>query len=167
MTVFLNSSRYDGYKGAEIMRLYGIYKVKMEFEQFIIGREQLFYELLKGNVSDKNKMQEVRYLCDSIEEDMIEEVVLSKFGRMFETIEFNNGQYELTHSVKGTIRITLSPYALIVQCIGSRMLDLDLFIGLSEIDRRFFAVMEGESEWGWLKPVKHTKEKEKSTMVFQ
>lgn len=167
MTAFLKSSEYDVVKGAETMRLYGIYKIKMKHEQFIIGREQLLYELLKGNINYKNRMQEVRYLCEQIEEELIQEVILSTLSLVFETITFTNGQYELTHPVKGTIRITFTPYSLIVQCIGSRMLDLDLFVGLSQIDRRFFAVMEGQSEWGWLKPVKHTKEKVKNTTVFR
>lgn len=166
MTVFLNNSQYDVSKGAEIMRLYGIYKVKMKYEQFIIGREHLLYELLKGNINYKNRMQEVHYLCEQIEEEMIEHVILSRFNTAFESVTFKDGAYELTHSIKGKILISFTPYSLIVKCIGSRMLDLDLFVGLSEIDRRFFAVMEGRNEWGWLKPVKHTSKKEKSATVF-
>lgn len=148
------------------MRLYGIYKIKTKYEQFIIGREHLLYELLKGNINYKNRMQEVRYLCEKIEAGMIEHIILSKFNRAFESVTYKDGQYELTHSVKGTILINFTPYSLVVKCIGSRMLDLDLFVGLSEIDRHFFAIMEGQNEWGWLKPVKHTAQKEKSVTVF-
>ena len=67
-----------------------------------------------------------------------------------------NGEYKLTHPVKGSILISLSSYSLNVFCDGSRMLDLDLFVALSGADDRFFAVMDGHGEWGWLKPVKTT-----------
>lgn len=167
MTVFLITCQYDSEKGAEMMRLYGIYKIKAKHEQFIVGREHLLYELLKGNVQHKKRVQEVRYLCEPIEETMIEEVILSKLGESFESIHVQNNRYELTHAVKGTIYLTVSSHALTVHCVGSRMLDLDLFVALSEVDGRFFAVMEGENEWGWLKPMKHTKEKLKSPTVLR
>lgn len=149
------------------MRLYGIYKVKKMYEQFIIGREQLLYELLKGNIKDDRSFQEVHYLCDTIELQMIDDVILSKLSKVFDAVHCEEGYYELTHSVKGKIMLFHSPYSLIVKCDGSRMLDLDLFVSLSEIDRRFFAVMEDGNEWGWLKPVKHTDEKVKSAVVFR
>lgn len=149
------------------MRLYGVYKVKQRYEQFIMGREQLLYELLKDNVNDKRNLLEVHYLCDLIDQIAIDDVIMSKLSKVFDTTKYENGCYELTHSVKGTIRIILSPYALVVQCDGSRMLDLDLFVALAETDRRFFAAMEGGNEWGWLKPIKHTNEKIENTAVFR
>lgn len=149
------------------MRLYGIYKIKEKHEQFIIGREHLLYELLKGNVQHKKRIQEVHYLCEPIEATMIEDVILSKLEEGFESVLVEKGRYELTHAVKGTIYMTISAHALTVHCVGSRMLDLDLFVALSEMDSRFFAVMEGESEWGWLKPIKHTKEKVKTPTVLR
>lgn len=149
------------------MRLYGIYKVKKMYEQFVIGREQLLYELLKGNVKDERSLQEVHYLCDIIDLEPIDDVIMSKLCKVFETVHYEAGRYELTHSVKGKIIITHSPYSLVVKCDGSRMLDLDLFVSLSETDRRFFAVMEDGNEWGWLKPVKHTDEKLERAVVFR
>ncbi len=150
------------------MRLYGIYKVKKMYEQFIIGREQLLYELLKGNIKDDRSFQEVHYLCDAIELEVIDEVIMSKLSKVFDTVHYDDGYYALTHSVKGEITLIHSPYSLIVKCDGSRMLDLDLFVSLSEIDRRLFAVMEDGNEWGWLKPMKHTgDEKLERAVVFR
>lgn len=149
------------------MRLYGIYKVKKMYEQFIIGREQLLYELLKENVNYESNLQEIHYLCDIIDLKSIDVVIMSKLSKVFDTIQYDNGRYELTHPVKGKIIIIHSPYSLIVKCDGSRMLDLDLFVALSEADRRFFAVMDGGSEWGWLKPVKHTQKNIERTVVFR
>lgn len=149
------------------MRIYGIYKVKKMYEKFIIGREQLLYELLKGHVKDERSLQEVHYLCDTIDLAPIDEVIMSKLSKVFETVHSEAGRYELTHSVKGKINIIHSPYSLIVKCDGSRMLDLDLFVALSETDRRFFAVMEDGNEWGWLKPMKHSDEKIERAVVFR
>lgn len=167
MTAFLYASAYANEKGDEMMRLYGIYKMKEEHEQFVLGREQLLYELLKGNVHHKKRTQEVRYLCEQIEAAIVEEVIVTKIGKNFESIRIENNRIELMHPVKGTIYVTIFPEMLTVHCLGSRMLDLDLFVALSEVDGRFFAVMEGENEWGWLKPMKHTKEKLKSPTVLR
>lgn len=167
MTAFLEKNQYDYKKGDGMMRLYGIYKVKKMYEQFIIGREHLLYELLKENVNYESNLQEIHYLCDIIDLNSVDVVIMSKLSKVFDTVQYENGRYELTHSVKGKIIIIHSPYSLIVKCDGSRMLDLDLFVALSETDRRFFAVMEGGGEWGWLKPVKHTQEKSERTVVFR
>lgn len=149
------------------MRSYGIYKVKKMYEQFIIGREKLLYDLLRENEKHQEDLKEVQYLCDTIESKILEDAVVSKLGKVFTTVELKNGQYKLTHPVKGSIFITLSPYSLSVKCDGSRMLDLDLFVALSEADNRFFAVMDGQGEWGWLKPVKHTHQNLERAVVFR
>ncbi|MDS9470670.1 sporulation inhibitor of replication protein SirA [Sporosarcina pasteurii] len=149
------------------MRSYGIYKIKEMYEQFILGREQLLYDLLKENVNRSDDLQEVRYLCDIVDQESVDHAIVARLGEIYTTVRLENGQYKLTHPVKGTILITFSPYSLTVKCDGSRMLDLDLFVALSEADRRFFAIMNGQGEWGWLKPVKHTQEKYKSAVVFR
>lgn len=138
------------------MRSYGIYKVKEMYQPFIIGRERLLYDLLKEDEQKNNCMPEVHYLCDRLEEKMIDEAIIAKLGEGFTSIESRNGEYKLTHPVKGSIHISLSSYSLNVFCDGSRMLDLDLFVALSGAADRFFAVMDGQGEWGWLKPVKTT-----------
>ena len=149
-----------------MMRIYGIYKVKKKHEHFILGREQLLYDLLKGNIEHEQNSKEVHYLCESIEQKVVEEIIVSKLSEVFETVKCDPNRYELTHTVKGTIIIDFSPYCLTVKCLGSRMLDLDLFASLSEIDRYFFAVMETNKEWGWLKPVKFERQKLKKPLVF-
>ncbi|MCZ2256977.1 sporulation inhibitor of replication protein SirA [Sporosarcina sp. G11-34] len=149
------------------MRSYGIYKVKKEYEQFVIGREQLLYELLKRNDGQSEDLKEVHYLCDVLERQAIDDAIISKLGKVFETIERENGEYKLTHPVKGSILISISPYSLSVYCDGSRMLDLDLFVALSEAGDRFFAVMDGHGEWGWLKPIKFPDRRMETEAIFR
>ena len=91
-----------------------------------------------------------------LKRQVINEAIVSNLGKRFTTIECEDGEYKLTHPVKGSILISLSSYSLNVFCDGSRMLDLDLFVALSGSGDRFFAVMDGHGEWGWLKPIKST-----------
>ena len=137
------------------MRSYGIYKVKEMYQPFVIGRERLLYDLLKEDGHQSDCMPEVHYLCDKLEEKMIDEAIIRILEKDFTSVESGDGEYKLTHPVKGSILISLSSYSLNVICDGSRMLDLDLFVALSGSDDRFFAVMDGHGEWGWLKPVKY------------
>jgi len=139
-----------------LLRAYGIYKVKEMYQPFVIGRERLLYDLLKEDEQKNDCMPEVDYLCDRLEEKMIDEAIIANLGKGFSSIETRDGEYKLTHPVKGSILISVSAYSLNVLCDGSRMLDLDLFVALSGADDRFFAVMDGHGEWGWLKPVKTT-----------
>lgn len=136
------------------MRTYDIYKVKKRYQSFILGREGLLYDLLK-DYAPKEPLQEVQYLCDEIEEAAIDQAILRNLGKSFTTVESDEGEYRLSHPMKGSIHISLTPYSLQVFCNGSRMLDLDLFVALSGADDRFFAVMDEHGEWGWLKPIKY------------
>jgi hypothetical protein len=168
MTVFSESNGYTStYEEVGVVRMYGIYKVKKEYEPFVIGREQLLYDLLKENGEHSNDLKEIHYLCDIIEPEVIDEAILSNLSKVFETIERENGEYKLTHPVKGSILISLSAYSLSVFCDGSRMLDLDLFVALSEVDSRFFAVMDNNGEWGWLKPIKFSDSERKTAAIFR
>lgn len=137
------------------MRAYAIYKVKEMYQPFIIGRERLLYDLLKEDGHHSDDMPEVHYLCDKLEEKMIDEAIIMNLGKGFPSVASGDNEYKLTHPVKGSIVISQSSYSLNVICDGSRMLDLDLFVALSSSDDRFFAVMDGQGEWGWLKPVKY------------
>ena len=125
------------------------------YQPFVIGREQLLYDLLTENLEQSENLKEVHYLCDILERQAINDAIVLNLGKLFTTIECDNGVYRLSHPVKGSISISLSAYSMYVYCDGSRMLDLDLFIALSESGNRFFAVMDGRGEWGWLKPVKY------------
>jgi hypothetical protein len=135
------------------VRTYDIYKVKKRYQSFILGREGLLYDLLKDHAQEE-PLREVKYLCDEIEESAIDQAILSNLGKSFTTVESDDGEYKLSHPVKGSIHISLTPYSLQAYCDGSRMLDLDLFVALSGADDRFFAVMDEYGEWGWLKPIK-------------
>ena len=148
------------------MRSYGIYKVKEMYQPFVIGRERLLYDLLKEDGQQSDCMREVDYLCDRLEEELINEAIMANLGKGFTSIECHDGEYKLTHPVKGSILISRSSYSLNVFCDGSRMLDLDLFVALSGSDDRFFAVMDGRGEWGWLKPVKYIDSRMKEENIF-
>ena len=108
----------------------------------------------------------MHYLCDRLEDQMIDDAIMTNLGKGFPSIEYRDREYKLTHPVKGSIVISQSSYSLNVFCDGSRMLDLDLFVALSSSDDRFFAVMDGHGEWGWLKPVKYTDLRVKEESVF-
>ncbi|MCZ2259562.1 sporulation inhibitor of replication protein SirA [Sporosarcina sp. G11-34] len=150
------------------MRSYGIYKVKKMYQPFVIGREQLLYNLLTKNLEQGEDLKEIHYLCDIIEKQTVHDVIALKLRKLFTTMEYENGKYTLTHPVKGSIYITLSDYSMNVYCDGSRMLDLDLFVALSESGNRFFAVMDGHEEWGWLKPIKYMQQAtEKEELMFR
>lgn len=149
------------------MRSYGIYKVKKMYQPFIIGREQLLYDLLTENLEQSEHLKEVHYLCDLLERQTINDAIVSRLGKSFTTIEGENGKYTLKHPVKGSISISLSAYSMNVYCDGSRMLDLDLFVALSESGNRYFAVMDGHGEWGWLKPIKYMQPKGREEVVFR
>lgn len=149
------------------MRTYEIYKVKEMYQPFVIGRERLLYDLLTENPENSKNLPEVHYLCEVLERQAINEAILNNLGKLFPIVEFENNEYKLTHPVKGSISISLSSYALNVYCDGSRMLDLDLFVALSESGNRFFAVMDGYGEWGWLKPVKYMKMRGQQEALFR
>lgn len=136
------------------MRSYGIYKVKERYQSYIIGRERQLYDLLKKDGKREVDRQQIHYLCEYLEEELIDSAIISNLERGFTQVEHVNGGYRLTHPVKGSINISLSTHALHVNCNGSRMLDLDLFVALSASDDRFFAIMDDRREWGWLKPVR-------------
>lgn len=148
------------------MRSYGIYKVKKVYEPFVIGREQLFFDLLKSNSNQTENLQEIQYLCDVLERQIINDAIIKNLGKVFTSVECKDEVYKLTHPVKGSILISLSAYSMMVSCSGSRMLDLDLFVALSEVGNRFFAVMEEHGEWGWLKPIKYSERQTKNEVAF-
>lgn len=147
------------------MRTYGIYKIKEMYQTFVLGRERLLYDLLKED-GRENHLQEVRYLCDRLEICDVEQAIMSELGKNFHTVEAGDMKYTLTHPLKGTIDIGFSSHALHAACHGSRMLDLDLFVALSSVEDRYFAIMDEAGEWGWLKPVRYTSSPLEPQYVF-
>lgn len=144
------------------MRLYKIFNVKSQYEYFTMGREEQLFYLLRE--FEKNK-QQVEYICNPIQPLLLEKL-MQKLSIIFHSSRTEKGHCELIHPVKGKITITAAPYYLSVYCEGSRMLDLDLFNTLSKEQQPLFAVMQKEKEWGWLKPIKYTKENDESAIVF-
>lgn len=138
------------------MRTYSIFEIKSDYQPFIMGREHLLFELLNGRsaVETTEDFREVDYLCEPIDPAVIETTILQKMGNLFPVISKKAGQFELSHPIKGNINIEVHPLHLEASCHGSRMLDLDLFVSLSNVSGTFFAVMEDERECGWLKPIK-------------
>ena len=107
------------------MRAYAIYKVKEMYQPFIIGRERLLYDLLKEDGHHSDDLPEVHYLCDKLEEKMIDEAIIMNLGKGFPTVASGDNEYKLTHPVKGSIVISQS--SLFTQChlrwiphVGSR-----------------------------------------------
>ena len=52
-------------------------------------------------------MQEVHYLCDILEEKIIDEAIIANLGKGLQQLNVENGEYKLTHPVKGSILISL------------------------------------------------------------
>ncbi|MFC4411021.1 sporulation inhibitor of replication protein SirA [Chungangia koreensis] len=138
------------------MRTYSIFEIKSDYQPFIIGREHLLFELLngKGTLKVGTSSREIDYLCEPIDPTLIDQAIMQKMGNLFPSIIKKTGSFELSHPIKGDITIEIHPLHLEATCNGSRMLDLDLFVSLSNVSSSFFAVMDDEHECGWLKPVK-------------
>lgn len=134
------------------MRKYEIYKIKAEYHTFIMGRERLLFDLL----ANEYNVREIEYLCDPLRTAEIGEIIQNRLGKGFQEIEMYDQEYKLTHPMKGDVYINVSPFRIEAYCLGSRMLDLDLFVALSSSTDRFFAIMDEQQECGWLKPIKYT-----------
>lgn len=139
------------------MRAYSIFEIKKEYQPFIFGREHLLYELLtesEQHSQSTNARNEVSYLCEPIDSSIIEHAIMHKMSNVFPTIDKEEGFYHLSHPIKGEIQIVTNTFHMEVKCDGSRMLDLDLFVSLSNVSESYFALLADEMECGWLKPVK-------------
>ena len=93
------------------MRSYGIYKVKKMYQPFVIGREQLLYDLLTENPENSENLPEVHYLCDILERQVINEAIVSNLGKLFPTIECEEWGVQIDTSCKRIILISLSSYS--------------------------------------------------------
>ena len=136
------------------MRKYEIFKIKAEYQSFIMGRERLLFDLLA--VGPSTNYQEIEYLCDKLNESELDQLIQQKLGKSFDALDSSHNEYRLTHLIKGEVFIKMGTHCIQVYCQGSRMLDLDLFVALSSSTDRFFAVMNEQEECGWLKPVKYS-----------
>lgn len=151
LTSFFRIPGYDVEKGVAVMREYIIYEVKNAHQPFVLGRERMLEELL---AVEGEESPEVRFLCHEVDPDRVMLQLKHRMGRRFPEVGREGGLLRLHHPVKGTIRIGFGDYSLTARCEGTRMLDLDLFAGLSGLSGGYFAVRGGSGECGWLKPVK-------------
>lgn len=136
------------------MRKYEIFKIKSQYQSFIMGRERLLFDLLAtGHTAS---YQEIEYLCDQLNESELDQLIHNRLSINFHELDSYENEYRLTHLIKGEVFIKMGTHSIQVYCQGSRMLDLDLFVALSSSTDRFFAVMNGQEECGWLKPVKYS-----------
>ncbi|HLR10646.1 MAG TPA: sporulation inhibitor of replication protein SirA [Sporosarcina sp.] len=149
------------------MRLYYMFHMQEQYEQFMVGREQQLFQLLSGYVHARRNEKEMAYICREIDVTSIQVLLEERMKKYFKIVQKSTTQFELIHELKGTIFITIDGHQLCAVCDGSRMLDLDLFIALSGEGDRYFAFMDGQREWGWLKPFKHPQEIVERMTVFR
>lgn len=139
------------------MRVYSIFHVKKRHQSFVYGRERLLFELINDLKSEQNTFypsQELAYLCELLPVEEIEEFIGEYLTNNFSTIEMRNHEIFLANEFKGDLHIEIQPYYMVVTCVGSRMLELDLFATLSKFSTGFIGFNKNEMECGWLKPPK-------------
>lgn len=139
------------------MRVYSIFHVKKKHQSFVYGRERLLFELIKGLKTERNAFypsQELAYLCELLPVKEIEAFIEQYLYKNFTAIHMKNHEIFLTNEFKGDLHIEIQPYYMVVTCVGSRMLELDLFATLSKISTGFIGFNKNEMECGWLKPPK-------------
>ncbi|MCZ8535715.1 MULTISPECIES: sporulation inhibitor of replication protein SirA [Paenisporosarcina] len=137
------------------MRTYKIFHIKKAYQPFVLGREKKLQEILgKDNLQGNQDHNEMTYVCEKIDEDLIKQSLERKLSRLFSHNEQDLHKLLLEHPLKGTIDMKFEPYCVHVRCKGSHMLDLDLFAGLSESSDCFMAFQQEEASFGWLKPIK-------------
>ncbi|WP_102692569.1 sporulation inhibitor of replication protein SirA [Rummeliibacillus pycnus] len=139
------------------MRVYSIFHVKKKHQSFVYGRERLLFELINGLKTEQNAFypsQELAYLCELLPIKEIEAFIEQYLYENFTAIHMKNHEIFLTNEFKGDLHIEIQPYYMVVTCVGSRMLELDLFATLSKISSCFIGFNKNEMECGWLKPPK-------------
>lgn len=137
------------------MRTYKIFHIKKAYQPFVLGREKMLQELLgKEHVQSDQEHNEMTYVCERINEELIKKSLDKKLSRLFTHKEQDENKILLEHPLKGSIHMKIDPYCLHVWCKGSHMLDLDLFAGLSDSSDCYMAFQQEEISFGWLKPIK-------------
>jgi hypothetical protein len=139
------------------MRVYSIFHVKKKHQSFVYGRERLLFELINDLKSEQNTFypsQELVYLCELLPVEEIEEFIGQYLNNSFSAIHMKNHEIFLSNEFKGDLHIEIHPYYMVVTCVGSRMLELDLFATLSKFSTGFIGFNKNEMECGWLKPPK-------------
>lgn len=144
-------------RGGHKMRIYTIFNIKKQYQSFVFGRERMLLEMItaKEQALGSSVNRQLSYLCDPIEERMVQGVIYEHLKKSFPTMTRVSDYLRFEHQFKGKLKIKIYTYHIEAICEGSRMLDLDLFHSLSQMNDSFLAFNEEESECGWLKPIKH------------
>ncbi len=144
-------------RGGQTMRTYSIFNIKKQYQSFVFGRERLLLEMVsaKEQTLESSISKQLSYLCEPIEGCLVQGVIYEHLQKSFPTIERVDDYLRFEHQFKGGLKIKVYTYYIEAVCEGSRMLDLDLFHSLSQMNDSFLAFNKEESECGWLKPIKH------------
>ena len=140
-----------------MMRTYLIFNIKKQYQSFVFGRERMLLEVVmtKQKAHESSVSKQLGYLCEPIEAKLERDELFKHLSKTFPTIETMGDYLLYNHEFKGNLKIKVNYYYIEAICEGSRMLDLDLFHSLSQMNDSFIAFNEEEAECGWLKPMKH------------
>ncbi|MCM3386994.1 sporulation inhibitor of replication protein SirA [Ureibacillus chungkukjangi] len=139
------------------MRIYSIFHIKKQYQSFVFGRERQLLEMVstKERALESSVSKQLSYLCEPIEGRIVQGVLYDHLKKSFPTIQWVDEYMRFEHQFKGGLKIKVCTHHIEAICEGSRMLDLDLFHSLSQMNDSFIAFNAEDSECGWLKPIKH------------
>lgn len=139
------------------MRVYSIFNIKKEHQTFIFGRERMLLEMIStiDETTESSVSKELSYICEPVEGNMLEGVMYEQLQKSFPSMKWVGDSLKLEHQLKGRIEMRAFQFHIEAACEGSRMLDLDLFQSLGQMNDSFLAFNKDEMECGWLKPMKY------------
>jgi len=139
------------------MRVYSIFNIKKEHQSFIFGRERMLLEMVSTleQAVEPSVSKELSYICDPVDGNILEGVLYERLQNRFPSMKRVGNCLKFEHQLKGRIEMRVFNYYIEAVCEGSRMLDLDLFQSLSQLNDSLLAFNKGEMECGWLKPIKY------------
>ena len=144
-------------RGGQTMRTYSIFNIKKQYQSFVFGRERLLLEMVSSidETKESSVSKQISYLCEPIEGSMVQGFIYEHLQRSFPEMVKIEDYLKFEHQIKGRLKLRVYSYHIEAVCEGSRMLDLDLFQSLSQMNDSFLAFNKADSECGWLKPIKH------------
>lgn len=139
------------------MRKYSIFNIKKKYQSFVFGRERMLLEMISTveQPFESSERKQLSFICEPIEESVTSGVIYEQLQRSFPNMTWMGEYLGFEHPLKGNLKIKVYQYHIEVICEGSRMLDLDLFQSLSQMNDSFLAFNKEDAECGWLKPIKH------------
>lgn len=139
------------------MRVYSIFNIKKEHQSFIFGRERMLLEMVSTleQTVEPAVSKELSYICEPVDGNILEDVLYERLQKRFPSMKWVGNCLKFEHQLKGRIEMRVFSYYIEAVCEGSRMLDLDLFQSLSQLNDSLLAFNKGEMECGWLKPIKY------------